>query len=308
VRDREPPRSRAAALVPTLDVPTREFELRRIDVAVGGTQQTHFYHVRGPAAYRAPEGKTYPLVVYLHAWGFPNTEGELDAHRPHAPESIQKLPESSKYAAFVYVPVCPPPYRTPNEPAAAAGGEWNSAAARAMVVATIKHLVEGLPIDRTRLHLVGFSMGGAGTYYIADAFARATGSRFASVTRGVGWSPALDQSSIHETLARSPVWLHVGSTEGSSVTLLRDSYEYLKQIHVKRGGLERREVRRVGQGLLPTAPARLAEDLYSVSREGRDWVRFSTYRDQGHDGDLMFTNVDLFDWIFAQAIPPTEVF
>jgi predicted peptidase len=177
-----------------------------------------------------------------------------------------------------------------------------------MVVAAIKHLAEGLPIDRTRLHLIGFSMGGAGTYYIADAWSRATGSRFASVTRGVGWSPALDKTSIHDTLARSPVWLHVGATEGSSVTLLRGSYDHLRQKHVKQGGVERHEIRSRGQGLLPSASARLTEDLYSVSKDGRDWVRFSSYRDQGHDGELMFQNLDLFDWIFAQALSPAEAF
>lgn len=283
----------------TEDGPEAGFLLRKAEVSVEGWARTHYYHLRVPAGYNADKAKSYPLVVYLHGWGAENDPKALKDGNPSAPAEVQALATSATHPAFVYVPVCPPPYRTKNEPAASRGGEWNSPAARAMVLDTIRDLQNRFHIDPSRIYLTGFSMGGSGGWYLASEYHRVTGLRFAAVLRGAGWylAPGVPFpeapekiAAVHEDLSLSPSWIHVGADEGDGYTVGLDNYRRLQERYGE--GPERTETRSF-DGL--TADFR-AQRL-STGAE----VRLSVYRGRDHE-ELIFRDPETLDWLFNQHL------
>jgi pimeloyl-ACP methyl ester carboxylesterase len=286
--------------------PARSFKLRTARVIVQGTVQTHYYHLRAPAAYGADMTKSYPLVVYLHQWGPDNAPERLADDRPieTTPEEIRNLPGSDRTPCFVYVPVCPPPYSPSGSLSAPQGGEWNSPAAKAMVVATIQDLMGQFNIDEKRIYLVGFSMGGAGCWYLGREYLRATGWGFAALCRGTGWYLDKDpqREEIHRALSGTPAWIHVGETEGEGYAVAMDNYRYFKSYFAK-DGAESTEDRAVGQGLvaLPGEAPPLRSKLYRLPLASGAEMRLSVYQNRDHE-NLMFRNADLFDWLFAQHL------
>ncbi len=286
----------------TETAPDAVFKLCTAGVNVDGDpatpDETHYYHFKAPANYNADKSVAYPLVVYLHAYGHSNNPADLHDGSPYAPGEIQALTGSAQYPAFVYVPVCPPPYLTGT-------GQWNTTEAAAMVTASIRDLGSRFNIDRRRIYLAGFSMGGSGSYYIGHAYRLRTGSRFAAVSRSAGMSPSVAQfPEIHASLAASPVWIHVGENDGDITTLAREAYSYLRPVRLAQGGLESTEVRSAGVGFVANpSPADLVADVSTVAVSGNPVARLSVYRGRGHEGGLMFQNADLFPWMFAQSAP-----
>lgn len=285
--------------------PDTLFKLCTAAVPVGGTTETHYFHFKAPATYNAARTTAYPLVVYLHPFGHANRPEDLHDNSPYAPGDICELTSSAMFPAFVYVPVCPPPYSPTSGLGAPEGGQWNSPAAKAMVVATIENLCQRFNIDRRRIYLAGFSMGGSGSYYIADAFHQITGSRFAAVSRGAGMSPSLAAfPQIHASLALSPVWIHVGENDDGITTLGIEAYNQLELVRLAQGGEKTTAVRSAGAGLIATPyPLDLVADVSTVTLGGNPVARLSVYRGRGHEGHLMFQNADLFPWMFAQQLP-----
>jgi len=162
----------------TEDAPTNtKYYQIPMEINANGTTstQTHRFHFDAPVVYNADKSKKYPLVINLHASGFPNSE---EATEITDESHFAYLRDGSSYAflngndipeSFYYLPICPPPYSAyTGGPLARDGGEWNSPASKQMIMATIKDLINRFNIDITRIYITGFSMGGAGTWYIAQ--------------------------------------------------------------------------------------------------------------------------------------------
>lgn len=274
--------------------PDTLFRLSSATVTFGGATETHYYHFRAPAAYNTARTTPYPLIVSLHSAGPSGLLEDLREDTPLAPAEIRDITSSTTFPAFVYVPVCPP------------GGQWGAPLAKAMVTATIEELCQRFNIDRRRIYLTGFSMGGSGSYYIADAYHQASGSRFAAVCRGAGMSPwRADYPQIHASLALSPVWIHVGEVDGANiVALAHEAYAYLETERLAQSGTKTTEVRTAGAGFITNPyPADLVADVSTITLAGNPVARLSVYRGRGHEGHLMFQNADLFEWMFAQSLP-----
>lgn len=295
--------------------PDTLFKLINATVDVAGTPKPHYYHFRAPAAYNADRTVSYPLIVSLHWYGVSNDPANLRDGETAAPWYVKDLTlATSEHPAFVYAPLCPLPYTASSNQSAQSGGQWNSPEAKAMIVATIRDLCSRYNIDRRRISITGFSMGGSGSFYIAHAFHEATGSRFAAVCRGAGASPSVAEfPEIHASLALSPVWFHVGGDDTGPRALAAEGYAHLRGVHLAQGGTETIGVRTPGDGLTVATgwidywnPANLVSDFSEVSLAGNPVARLSIYRDYPHV-DHMFRNADLFPWLFSQAIPPAEI-
>ena len=123
--------------------------LQRTFVAPDGARI--LYGLSVPAGYKA--GEPRPLVVALHPGG-PRT--------PYYGLSFLRgivSPALGDLGAIMIAPDCPPP------------GSWSDAAGERAVLALVEHVMKEYAIDRRRILVTGFSMGGRGTWFMSSRHA-----------------------------------------------------------------------------------------------------------------------------------------
>lgn len=135
-------------------------------------------------------GQQYPLCIYLH--GSSNTGSDLEKREPGAngfaaPEVYEDHP------SIVIAPEAP-----------AGTGAFKQVAPR--ISALIDHLEAHLPIDRDRIYVTGYSMGGRGTW----ALLLADKNRFAAAAPIAGPFESGDRL---EALPPVPIWLFYGERD-----------------------------------------------------------------------------------------------
>lgn len=293
---------------------TKLYEIPMEITANGATTtQTHRFHFDAPHIYNSDKTKSYPLVIILHASGFPNSE---EATTITEESNFAYLKDGSAYGylpgknipdSFYYVPICPPPYHsTYPSPLARDGGEWNSPAAKQMIMATIKDLVSRFNIDLDRIYINGFSMGGAGTWYIAQEWYDQTGIPFAAICRGAGYSPTnqmLDNGEFDD-IYRSAVWIDVGENDplglpgsmGNNELML---YTYDKQKARRTGGSETVTTRTLSNPDTSSSVQTIQSVFHEYTVNGESIYRLSVNIDKGHIY-LIDWNTDFITWLFSK--------
>ncbi len=131
-----------------------------------------------------------PLVIYLHGAGGRGDDNEKQLEpgaRVFTAEANQ-----AKHACLVIAPQCP------------ADGSWGGDV-MAKMLALVHHAADNLPVDRDRIYVHGFSMGGHGTY---QALEKEPGLFAAGVPVAGGGNPrAVDKYKA------VPVWAFVGELD-----------------------------------------------------------------------------------------------
>jgi Ca2+-binding EF-hand superfamily protein len=98
-------------------------------------------------------------------------------------------------------------------------GLWNADSLDTM----LDYVLETFPeIDKDRVYVMGYSMGGKGTW----AWINKSADRFAAAAAG-GFSGGSDKDNVKK-LARLPIWGMAGSNDGGSATGMRKMVERLK--------------------------------------------------------------------------------
>lgn len=111
------------------------------------------------------DGKTYPLVVFLHGSGERGNDNEKQLS--HGASIFSNPANADKFPAFVVFPQCKDRAWTGRidertfMPGAAIPPESPSETA---VMDLVSELVQNNPIDTNRIYIVGISMGGIATY------------------------------------------------------------------------------------------------------------------------------------------------
>lgn len=99
---------------------------------------------------RRSKTKKYPLVIYLHGRG-----GQVMNNEAYPDGSSRTFSDDKNYRkrpCFILVPQ-------------AAGGQmWNGAQGKS-VIDLIKDISKELPVDKDRIYITGYSMGGYGTWW-----------------------------------------------------------------------------------------------------------------------------------------------
>ncbi len=161
---------------------------------------------------QAEPGQRYPLVLVLHGAGSRGADNLAQITGKHVSitAGIWTLPENQKVnPCFVLVPQCPP------EPAAwIKAVDWDPghqpfhekpAPALLMAVHLLEALIEELPVDKTRLYVLGASMGGYGTWDLLTRYPH----RFAAAVPVCG---ALADGQAAR-LAHIPAWIFHGTAD-----------------------------------------------------------------------------------------------
>ena len=154
------------------------------------------------------ETKEYPLVLFLHGAG--ERGDDLDIATRHG--YMKYVREEGKEYPFICIaPQCP------NDK------YWGCYTES--LIAFLDYITETLPIDKKRIYLTGFSMGGTGTWMLAMA----APDKFAAIAPVCGsriyWNT--------EILRNIPILMYHGDCD--DVVPINESVNMLKSIH-KNGG------------------------------------------------------------------------
>lgn len=232
-----------------------------------------------PGHATADSNRKYPLVVYLHGASERGSDNRIqiyDLWYLGAGGASSYEVFQARYPSVVYVPQCP------------ADKTWNDGKALAGVAKTIEALISKYPIDAGRLYLIGYSMGGSGSYALAEYYFRETGRHFAAIIRLAGQS-VFDQKS-HEVVAKSSVWLHVGLRD-FPIRLQAAETAYRKLAELHPGAVESsRDV------AIPDHPGKVR----TLTLSGVDVAKLSQYTNDGHAiSEFPFYDPQLLNWLFS---------
>jgi len=158
------------------------------------TLETH-YLLFLPKDYGREDGETWPLIVYLHGGGGRGTDPERLRIYP----MIARLDEEPDFPFVVVTPQCPPGRDGP------LGDLWTEHAD--LVLAILDEVLDDYRVDPDRVYLMGHSMGGYGTWYLAH---RAP-ERFAAIAPMSG--PGVAWWAYRIADARIPVWVFHGALD-----------------------------------------------------------------------------------------------
>jgi predicted peptidase len=238
--------ARVFAAGPDLGVPIRPGNsIHRLNLHSPGADHIN-YLLSLPAAYFGTPTVSYPLIVLLHG-----TEQRGD--NPEILRSVAALTLADVDESFPFVAVFPQCPR---------GEHWSPAALIELVTA----LEQSLRIDRDRIYLTGFSLGGYGTWQTAAAFPAV----FAAIAPLCGMSDLADVPRLQDM----PVWAFHGA---------RDRNVPLTESRKMADAL-----RRAGGNVRLTVYPDLAHDCWSVTyRDSRLYLWFLTQkRNTDDDQDL----------------------
>jgi len=110
------------------------------------------YRIYGARKLRGADEKGYPLVIYLHG-------RNGDVMTPEQPNEARSFSEEENYrkrSCIIIAPQCPKD-----------GSSWDGKNADA-VLEIIEDLTKNLAVDKKRIYLTGYSMGGYGTFYLLN--------------------------------------------------------------------------------------------------------------------------------------------
>jgi len=171
-----------------------------------------FTGARGVLPYRilTPEkiesGVRYPLVVFLHGAGERGDDNSRQLQ--HGGSMFSNAANRAKFPAFVIFPQCsnekrwvevnwgdPQPHQQPKEPSEPLS----------LVIELVPSLMKSLPIDPSRVYVMGISMGGFGTWDIAARHPE----WFAAAVPICGGA----DNSTAPLLAKMPIWTFHGDKD-----------------------------------------------------------------------------------------------
>jgi predicted peptidase len=124
----------------------RVAEIRDLTLPLPGQGELR-YGLSIPDGYR--QGQPRPLILALHPGG------ERTPYYGSAYARTVVAPAAADLGAFIVAPDCP-------------SGAWTDAASERAVMALLDRMLRDYTIDRRRVLVTGFSMGGRGTWFMAS--------------------------------------------------------------------------------------------------------------------------------------------
>jgi predicted peptidase len=120
------------------------------------------YRLLYPPKYN--KHKRYPLVLFLHGAGQRGTNNE--AQLTGVPKALTDTAGRERYPCFILVPQCPKNdvwVKFPHFPESLQTTAQPTPSAQA-ALAVVDSLMRRLPIDKKRVYIIGYSMGGEGAF------------------------------------------------------------------------------------------------------------------------------------------------
>jgi predicted peptidase len=210
-------------------------------------------------------GRSYPLIVGLHGSG--------GSH--FMPCIAGNDAQMKAYPCFFLAPTN-------------ASG-WGSSAA--WVRDEVETFIKEYRIDPDRLYIVGFSMGGSGSYEYANLSYDEHKRIYAGIVRCAGQS----QTELRSQIAGlTSVWYHIGlEDDAARVTVAEQAYQWYKAFLKNASAAETTE-----RDSIDSFP-RFTKTLL---QGGTEIFKKSEYAGMGHDCGPPFDDPAVLEWLFAQRL------
>lgn len=169
------------------------------------------YYFCLPRGYNSNEAKQFPLVIYLHGGG---GYGKLDGfdYLGYSSDCEGEAKDlggfQSNYPSFILIPQ--------------SKGAWDAD----KVIPIVEKFKSEYLVDEKRIYLIGYSMGGSGSYSFANGYYDYNKTLLAAIIRLAGQS----QTALRDSIAlNTSVWIHVGLDDTAlRISIAREAYEFLK--------------------------------------------------------------------------------
>lgn len=239
--------------------------------------EKNFYFLE-PWNYRLPqnENEKYPLVIFLHGSGGAGDISYLNYLGYDKPGDGFDDPVALKFQkdhpCFVIVPQT--------------SSSWDNQT----LIQLVESIISSSRIETKRIYLIGYSMGGSGSYSFANAYYDYNGRLFAGIIRLAGQSQTVVRDSI---AAKTAIWLHIGLEDlEERVRVTREAYLFLKN-HFP-GAVETKSA--------ITIPGQ-SGTTYSLIINNDDRIKRTEYDNTGHGIVLLpFTDTYLIEWLFKHNL------
>ena len=187
------------------------------------------------------DGRKYPLIIFLHGSG--ERGDDLNLVKRFGPPKM--LSQGKHFPFIVASPQC------------AAESSWDTAE----ILALIDTLSSQFAVDRNRIYLTGYSMGGHGTWAIAAA----APDRFAAIVPVAGGGSTEKATDLAEV----PIWAFHGADD--DVVPMRYSKEMVDAVNAAGGTAKLTVYPHAGHGVCDQtyADATLYSWLLSQERRGQ---------------------------------------
>jgi len=222
-----------------------------------------------PQSYEKGENasEVYPLIIGLH--GMTTEDGAY-----YAPYSVEDRHLLAKYPAFVLAP-------------SNTTKGWGEEAL--WVIDVIQELIKTYPVDTTRIYLIGFSMGGSGSFEFSENLYNTIAVKPAAIIRIAGRTQHQLISPLRNETA---IWYHYGLQDSKTIkeTAARTFHTVKKAqspVEVKTGlSLVSGKIRRTRV----------------INKENREWFKLSAYFPMGHSPEIPAFNEEVVPWLFSQQL------
>jgi uncharacterized repeat protein (TIGR02543 family) len=215
--------------------------------------------------------REYPLVIGLH--------GSTDYTNVYfMPTIVGDEEEMQDYPCF---------YLAPNN----SSYGWDDEAE--WVRDLIEELIDTYRIDTNRIYILGFSMGGSGSYYFTEDLYDEKGLTVAGIVRCAGMS----NYDLPDAIAsRISVWYNYGEADSDTIiSTATSAYDFMKDLSYYEGAEETIEEDAGEYGGYQT-------NNTFLSLEDIDFMRLTSYEEMGHEYTPVFENPEVLSWLFSQSL------
>jgi len=222
------------------------------------------------------KNRNYPLVIFLHGGGGAGNISYLNYIGYDNPDDNKDdetaLNFQKKHPCFVLIPQT--------------SSSWDNNT----LIEQVEDFKSTYRIDKSRIYLIGYSMGGSGSYSLANAYYDSKRHLFAGIIRLAGES----QTSVRDSIvAKTSIWLHIGLNDTElRVKVTRDAYDFLKNYH--KNAIETTSAVSI-VGYKGTT--------YTLNINSDDRFKRTEYENIGHDiVSFPFKDTYLIEWLFKQNL------
>ena len=233
-------------------------------------------YILEPWNYDMPynSNRNYPLVVFLHGSGGAGNISYLSYLGYDNPddnyENQTALDFQKNHPCFVLIPQT------------YSGWDYNS------LIEQVEEFKEKYRIDTTRIYLIGYSMGGSGSYAFMNRYYDYNKHIFAGLIRLAGQS----QTEVRDAIAENTgIWLHIGLNDDAvRVDVTRQAYQYLFDYFDY-----------ASETIAPVTIPDYGGTTYTLTVNGWDRFKRTEYVDVGHGiVTLPFRDPYVMEWLFSQ--------
>jgi predicted peptidase len=240
--------------------------------------ETKDQYLLKPWNYSTPQNanRKYPLVIYLHGSGGAGNISYLNYIGYDNPDDVNTdetaLNFQKSHPCFVLVPQT--------------SSSWDNNS----LIQQVEEIKSANRIDESRIYLIGYSMGGSGSYSFANAYYDYNSHLFAGIIRLAGQSQTIVRDAIADKTA---IWLHIGLEDTEQrVQVTREAYNFLKNYYEN-------AVETTSALTIPGYEG----TTYTLTINSNDKFKRTEYEGVGHGVSIFpFKDPYLILWLFKQHL------